>query len=170
MKWDPQERVEEPTAWHALVSVAKSFGVGEARPPGISEYSVTTAAEDVASTVVESVDSCEVPPQGEVSEAEESCFVVFSQEHILERRVRQRIVEKIEDTPVLLDVEEHVFTVCRRGQWETGFERCVSAWRWQETEVEDHVSVWSWQENEPKGYVSEYKVLHGRHRLARSAL
>ena len=40
---------------------------------------------------------------------------VILQEHILERRVRQRIVEMIEDIPVLPEVEEHVFSVCRRG-------------------------------------------------------
>ena len=50
VKWDPQERVEEPTAEPL---------------PGFTEYCVTTAAEAVASTVVESVDGCEVRPETE---------------------------------------------------------------------------------------------------------
>ena len=62
VKWDPHERVQEPTAEHALVSVVKSVGVGEARPPRIAKYSATTAAEAVASTVVESVDEGEARP------------------------------------------------------------------------------------------------------------
>ena len=83
------------------------------------------------------------------------------QEHILERRVRPRIVEKIEDIPVLWDVEEHVFT--RRGACRRLGSSVACSRGGQETEAKDHVSVWSWQENVPKGYVSEYKVLHGRH-------
>ena len=38
VKWDSQERVQEPTAAHAPLSVVQSFGVGEGRLPGITKY------------------------------------------------------------------------------------------------------------------------------------
>ena len=81
----PQERVQE-TAEHALVSVVKSFGVGEVGPPGIAKYRATTAAETVASTFVESVDVCEVGPQG-----------VEEPDLVFRHRIQQRAVEQFAD-------------------------------------------------------------------------
>ena len=69
LKRNPQERVEEPTA---------------ERTPGSEEYSVTTAAEAAASTVVESVDGCEVWHQ-----------VVEVLEFVFRDRIQQRAFEQL---------------------------------------------------------------------------
>ena len=95
VKW--QERVREPTAEHALVSVVKLVGVGEVGPPGFAEYSATTAAEAVASTVVESVVDCE------------ACFsgleVPF---FVCQDRVQERTFQQFADIP---EVVERSFVV-----------------------------------------------------------
>ena len=106
VQWSPQERVQEPTAEHASVSVVMPVG------------RATTAAEGVASTVVESDDDCEARPPGvevpefvfrdrskqrafqrlaDISEVvEKPFFKVFSQDQFLDvpvTRVKEQLVE-----------------------------------------------------------------------------
>ena len=104
VQWDPQERVQEPTAEHALVFVVKPVGVGEARPPGVAEYSATTAAEAVASTVVESVDDCEARPPG-----------VEEPEFVFRDRIQQRAFERLAD--ISGGAEKLVFKIFSQDQF-----------------------------------------------------
>ena len=101
VKWDPQERLEEVTA---------------EPPPGIAEYSATTAAEVVASTVVESVDGCEVRPPG-----------VEVPEFVFQIRIQQCAFEQLAD--ILEVVEEHIPERALAGCGGACI-HCMSAWRW----------------------------------------
>ena len=96
VQWDPQERVQEPTAEHAFVFVLKPVGVGEARPPGVAEYSAAKAAEAVASTVVESVHGGEARLPG-----------VEAPQFVSRDRVQQRAFEQFADISKV--VEEPFF-------------------------------------------------------------
>ena len=86
-----------------LAQVVKSFGVGEAQPPGIAKYRATTASEAVPSTIVESVDGCEARPQG-----------VEVPEFVFRDRIQQRAFEQLGGFSEV--VEKSVFKVFSQDQ------------------------------------------------------
>ena len=127
VKWVPLERVQEPTAKHAPGSIVESLFVGEVWPPGIAKYRATAAAEAVASTSVESLDGCEVRPQG-----------VEVPEFVFGDRIQQRAFEHLAGFSQVVEIQGVPFLVCQdtvkkrhfRGSggalsWKTATDRSV---------------------------------------------